>query len=83
MTAQWVDISKEVQDALKTIKRLLHWNQQLFHMECLILKTWKQHSQLKILFDIKGAFPATIAVSGGRIKGRFEQAGASAVCSKQ
>jgi len=67
-TAQWVDISKEVQDALKTEKAVVALESTIISHGMPYPQNLETALAVENIIRNKGAFPATIAVSGGRIK---------------
>jgi len=67
-TAQWVDISKEVQDALKTDKAVVALESTIISHGMPYPQNLETALAVENIIRNEGAFPATIAVSGGRIK---------------
>ena len=67
-TAQWVDISKEVQDALKTDKAIVALESTIISHGMPYPQNLETALAVENIIRNEGAFPATIAVSGGRIK---------------
>jgi len=67
-TAQWVDISKEVQDALKTDRAVVALESTIISHGMPYPQNLETALAVENIIRNEGAFPATIAVSGGRIK---------------
>ena len=67
-TAQWADISKEVQDALKTDKAVVALESTIISHGMPYPQNLETALAVENIIRNEGAFPATIAVSGGRIK---------------
>ena len=67
-TVQWVDISKEVQDALKTDKAVVALESTIISHGMPYPQNLETALAVENIIRNEGAFPATIAISGGRIK---------------
>ncbi len=67
-TAQWVDISKEAQDALKTDKAVVALESTIISHGMPYPQNLETALAVENIIRNEGALPATIAVSGGRIK---------------
>lgn len=67
-TAQWVDISKEIQDALKTDKAVVALESTIISHGMPYPQNLETALAVENIIRNEGVFPATIAVSEGRIK---------------
>ena len=67
-TAQWVDISEEVQDALNTDKAVVALESTIISHGMPYPQNLETALAVEKIIRNEGAFPATIAISGGKIK---------------